>query len=408
MNKRTVKEILGDSPPIDKQKQSKKPNTESVLKATQAKHKTMKGRFESSVEINVPIQNQFSLLNNDVTSQSAVEISANSINSKKKIPPITIVGATNFSKASAIVSKIAGDKYTLKYMSVGMKIQLNNLNHYNTIKSQLISDGIEFHSHDVNPTKVEHFILSGISKTKIDDLSSELKSNGFETMNVSEIDIKKPRFDNEGLYRVSLKGPVHLKSLNQVRLNHTVVQWKRAVKHNKITQCRKCQQFGHGIRNCYIKYKCSKCSLEHDSSACTSTNTKCINCNGPHMATSLECPNRKSFIEMRQKLSSKNNIKKTNNPQSVPRLDSAVMFPKLPSSLSYPNNDRANNSNWSFGNPLFKTNQAPPNKKSESDLFSIDEIKTIFSDVFISLQKCNSKEDQLILIFATAAKYIYG
>lgn len=37
----------------------------------------------------------------------------------KKIPPITIVGALNFSKAICIVSGIAKDNYYLKYMTIG-------------------------------------------------------------------------------------------------------------------------------------------------------------------------------------------------------------------------------------------------------------------------------------------------
>lgn len=162
------------------------------------------------------------------------------------------------------------------------------------------------------------------------------------------------------------------------------------------------------MRNCNIKCKCSKCSLAHDSSTCVSTNIKCINCDGPHMATSYECPKRKSFIEMRQKMSTKNNIKKPHILQATPRLDSPVVFPKLPSLNLHSYNDGALSSNWSFGNKSTSTSTNQPLTSNDSDLFNTEEMKIVMSEVFSSLKRCKSKEDQLLLMFEIAAKYIYG
>lgn len=60
-------------------------------------------------------------------------------------------------------------------MSVGVKMQLNNLYYYNNIKSKLIADAIEFYTHDYNPAKTEHFMLSGNTQTDIKGFSSELQ-----------------------------------------------------------------------------------------------------------------------------------------------------------------------------------------------------------------------------------------
>lgn len=127
-NKRSASEILGDSPPIDKHKLFKKPNTLSVLKIPHAKGKSTKDTSERTFNFNVLIENQFSLLNNDETTNSnLVNITADSLkNTKLKIPHY-YVGATNFTKAIAIARNISGDKYTSKYMSVGVKIQLSNI-----------------------------------------------------------------------------------------------------------------------------------------------------------------------------------------------------------------------------------------------------------------------------------------
>ena len=49
----------------------------------------------------------------------------------------------------------------MKYMSIGVKIHINKLEHYKLVKERMMSSNIEFYSRDVSPEKFEPFILSG-------------------------------------------------------------------------------------------------------------------------------------------------------------------------------------------------------------------------------------------------------
>lgn len=45
-----------------------------------------------------------------------------------------------------------------------------------------------------------------------------------------------------------------------------------------VKQCKRCQGLGHLSRSCKNEIKCRKCAGDHDSGACTSDITQCVNC----------------------------------------------------------------------------------------------------------------------------------
>lgn len=56
-----------------------------------------------------------------------------------------------------------------------------------------------------------------------------------------------------------------------------------------VTQCSRCWRFGHTVRVCSsIKEICPKCTKSHPN--CDTTEYKCNNCSGKHMALSRTCP----------------------------------------------------------------------------------------------------------------------
>lgn len=93
-----------------------------------------------------------------------------------KLPPITIVGASNFNNAIKLLrASYLYIEYSIKYMSIGTKIQLNNSEVFNEFKNLLNANGIEFFSHDVNPEKYDKFVLSGIVKTTTQNIIESLR-----------------------------------------------------------------------------------------------------------------------------------------------------------------------------------------------------------------------------------------
>ena len=92
-------------------------------------------------------------------------------------------------------------------------------------------------------------------------------------------------------------------------LNHTM---HVAVLHNHqymITQCFKCQKYGHISTNCRRETKCGRCAGDHSTQACDrETNTpKCANCARRHFSWSGECPHRQQHRNLVD-------LKRTNSP----------------------------------------------------------------------------------------------
>lgn len=486
LNKRPASDLMDDSPPIDNSNITKKANVQTVPatdiqayyqetimpKSTSDKTVTFqkvsnnknKNVDNDKILFNIPTSNKFSELSKTddkvITTKQVNNADLNKKNEKiiKKVPPITIVGAVNFSQAISIVSEIAKDKYLLKYMSIGVKIQVENVDKYEEIKSKLIMNNIEFYSHDINPEKFEQYVLSGISKIDTNELLTEITNKGFEVSSITEITINKRRFNDEGMYRVTFKGKVDHAKLLRIRLNYTVVKWKRVERKNKLTQCHRCQNFGHGMRNCNISFKCSKCGDKHESSTCTATTTKCANCGGDHGANDAACPKRKTFIEMRQKMSGKGNFRKPSKDRNTPQHESSKEFPQptrpgpqLDNDAEFPElprqriNDKSaaenvNHTNqWSFGrtfkeNPIFNNpgsdninlssntmgkrysswassiakdpNVHHAQQNNCGQLFSAEECSRIFRELVANLQGCHNKTEQLEVMFEIATKYV--
>lgn len=373
--------------------------------------------FSNSLKNLYTIQtdNQFDVLNNvnKKNVSNSTKITKPPTKQKlEKVPPITIVGATNFTTAIKILNDSAPKiEYTIKYMSIGTKIMLKSSESHSKLKSLLKAANVEFFSHDLNSEKYDKFILSGIARTSKEEIEDSLKIYQVEPIEIREIDQKNKRFNDEGSYIVSFKrNSTNINNLNNIKINYTVPKWRifRSSKNN-ITQCKRCQLHGHGIRNCNMLPKCAKCGLDHLSDNCNSPVEKCANCKGDHSAVSTECPKRKDFLEMRNRLASSHN-KTSRKPTPAPR-KSIANFPNLmKSSPTITDANSPNSINWSS---LFKNNSTTPsqiavNKNNPNNLFKTEEIGPIMIELLSGLRICQNKEQQFIVMFEIATKYIYN
>jgi hypothetical protein len=62
----------------------------------------------------------------------------------------------------------------------------------------------------------------------------------------------------------------------------------------QLTQCYKCQRFGHKAGHCRGRERCGKCSKEdHTARECQSHTPRCVNCGDDHAAWHPDCPRRR-------------------------------------------------------------------------------------------------------------------
>lgn len=378
---------------------------ETIMKARQLNNQTLMDQFT------IPTKNSFDVL----ATKQAENVESKPQRSQKtiKLPPITIVGASNFNEAIKILNEsYSNTEYTIKYMTIGTKILLNNSEVHIKFKNSLNTAGIEYFSHDVNPEKYDKFVLSGITKTTIQNIIDALKIYQLEPVEVKEILLKNKKFNDESSYIVSFKlRSVKMANLNKVRIDYTIPNWRPFQKSsNNITQCRRCQMYGHGMRNCNVNVKCAICGLSHSKENCNSPIKKCINCKGDHESTFSECPKRKEFILMRTRIASSHNRSTKSSRVPVSNLEN---FPALvKKSTAFQNvqeQHMASTTDWSN---IVKRNsnetETETDSRTGSQKFKIEEIGPIMQDLLSSLSSCQNKQEQLTVMFVMATKWIYN
>lgn len=100
--------------------------------------------------------------------------------------------------------------------------------------------------------------------------------------------------------RLCFRNPVAPVSINAYGFRFDVERFEFPV-----TRCSGCWSFGHIKRFCKLnKIICPKCGGAHDN--CETTEYKCINCKGPHMAFDKSCPFFKKEKEIRVIMSEHN------------------------------------------------------------------------------------------------------
>lgn len=113
------------------------------------------------------------------------------------------------------------------------------------------------------------------------------------------------------IFMVQLDASSQTHELQKInRLAHHVIKWEK-LKSKDIIQCKKCQRIGHVATNCNMRFRCVKCSEQHDPGNCslpTKTNNDrskvyCVNCkNFGHPASYRGCP---VLIELKRKATEK-------------------------------------------------------------------------------------------------------
>lgn len=111
-----------------------------------------------------------------------------------------------------------------------------------------------------------------------------------------------------------MKKVTNLRDIYKIKfVQNTRVKWELYAKKNKITQCNRCQQFGHSQANCNKEPKCVKCAGKHTSNCPLPKNTindvKCENCCENHTANFSQCPVYLEHLEKSDELKNKNTKK---------------------------------------------------------------------------------------------------
>jgi hypothetical protein len=160
--------------------------------------------------------------------------------------------------------------------------------------------------------KPKIFALKRYDLFSSQEMLARLQENGIAASKVSFlVKTRNPIY----LVHFSKDSEMNVNILNDRHrhIDNQLITWDRFDRRRKrLTQCHKCQRFGHAASNCGYDYRCVKCDQQHLPGQCLRKSKeaegtpKCVNCSGNHPANHIECPTHKEY---NSKVDSKRNIR---------------------------------------------------------------------------------------------------
>lgn len=389
-----------------------------------------KGR-EKNKQLNIATANRFNPIGNTNTN----------MNTDKKhetrwCPPITVQGFTH-TELNALFKTLKITKYRIKLTSIGIRSQCEVQDDHTKLMNKLKELNAKYYTYQLKDDKLLKFVITGLPKIENEDIKQSLIEKGLDIVDIKQINIINKRYDDHNIYVASFKNKsININQLRQIKyLFHVTIQWEHLRRRRSGPPiCNICQLYGHAPANCNMNPRCKYCAENHLWKNCTkfykveepANEPICCNCGGKHFSSSMNCPKRDEYIRLQHYLNKKN---WNNNPSrrlyATTKTNSSVNnrliinprtlnkeFPSLPQpSTTFEFYPKRNN-NEPFGGEISNdtnktTNITNTTPNQNNDLFSFEEITSIFSEVVTGLSKCKSRVDQFNFITHLAIKYVY-
>lgn len=349
--------------------------------------------------------NSFELLSENMNADptpSSSKMELPSTSKPQKPPPVVIdTTSADFTK---VIDHIGTDGYFFRRTSLGTKVFSCNMEKYKHLLNGLKSTPFRYFTHRVVDNSSYKMVLKGLHKVSTELIKEELETNhGVKCVDIKEI-ITTKSSPNDALYLLTFnRMHVNKKVLHSIKyIQRVAILWKnqKSKPDKGPTQCHKCGLYGHGTENCHRQQICFLCSsITHSTTYCPMNNAtggkifKCFNCvakclpDFAHRADDPHCPSRTMYIEARLNATKRN----TTNQRRVAE----------PSFVTAHGNQQQSNVpilNGLQSSPTCSKQTYAGQFKPRNDLFSMDELLTIFQKATVELKKCTTKLDQLNII----------
>jgi hypothetical protein len=366
---------------------------------------------------------------NGETSTAADDMNKTKTKLKIKTKPIYIKAKT-YSDVQTAMKSMKISKYGIKIINGGIKLMVDAVDDFKSAKKFFTDSKIEFYTYELADEKTFKVVLYGLPAFDCEEVQEFLQE-----VNVFPKEVKRMKTKTESndsaIYLVSFaSGTTNITELKKVRfVNYIKVTWSHYIRRGNITQCRRCQQFSHGTRNCNIQPKCVKCGEGHLSEQCPNDEIikadqralKCANCGEKHAANFSECSVRLNYIQYREQLVEKERARKFLNGGGIHspagpfinKYRGSYKPAPPPSHNAWSSNGQnlaakmENNNNTNSRLNSYTTNNTN-NNNNNSNLYSPMEIMKITNDIFSKLSSCKSKADQINVIIGIVSKYVYN
>lgn len=236
--------------------------------------------------------NRFELLQDEGLMETDNIINEDNTDQGKILKPVPIVVHGSIKTHDGLINKIKSHvkgKFHIKYNRDRINIHTTTIEDYKELLNN-IDEGTEFHTYIMKQDKTKAFVIHGLTNNlSTEDLQSELQELGVKAEKCNIM-----YGTNNPLYMITVKGNANVHMLNQKvkYLVYTKIWWEKYYNKRLITQCHRCQEWGHATTNCHANPKCLKCPSSHLTRECKKSReepAKCANCEGSHPANSTKC-----------------------------------------------------------------------------------------------------------------------
>ena len=173
-------------------------------------------------------------------------------------------------------------------------IYVDKLEHHEKIKTLLAGADIPFHTYLLMMRKPKKLVIYGLGLFDVNDIKENLELQGLKVEKVVQFKQNKVATLYNPSFLVTLHKDAKIQEAFKIRsVCFMIVRWEKYRNSKMVTQSRRCQAFGHGTQNCYVKPKCVKCLKDHFTQDCDkldrNTPAQCVNCKGSHPANYSRC-----------------------------------------------------------------------------------------------------------------------
>lgn len=333
-----------------------------------------------------------------------------------KPPPITIKSKLDYVKFHNDINELVGkDKYWIRYNGNTTKIYPKDLNTHNILFNNFKESKIECHTFTPKENRQHKLVLKAAPHFPPEMVKSSLQQNNIEVIDCTKLLSKRHSNSNSFLITTANKGAV--KQLRAVEdMENVKLEWQKYHKKTTVTQCYRCQQYGHGSTNCTMAPRCLKCARHHLTKDCDMPSRceenldklKCANCNGPHPANFNQCPIRVQYMERTNlKVSVNNNV-----PKNILNMNQFPTLPRTQNTPTFHTQTYSHNAQPTYANVTSKDSNENislsslmQELKELNQICNLNELFSIIRELKTGLAQCQSTLDKIQFIAQIASKY---
>ena len=150
-------------------------------------------------------------------------------------------------------------------------------------------------------------IIRGILPPRNEDDRTRRVNNMKEKMAIKGTQVREIIWIKKKIYNEE-RSSYEVKETNSVRLDFIndipdkvfigIMSYSVEPYTSEVTQCFRCQSFGHVAKHCKGPMKCVNCGrIGHKKTDCRASRPRCANCSEPHKSWSKQCPHYLKEVE---------------------------------------------------------------------------------------------------------------